>query len=61
MPNPPKSVTYLKKLVSAARAIVTYQVGLPVGCLRIRGILRWLQPHIELSYPVFDEYLKSLS
>ena len=61
MPNPPKSVSYLKKLVSAARAIVTYQVGLPVGCRRVRGALFSLRPHIELSYPVFDEYLKSLS
>jgi hypothetical protein len=60
MANPPKSVSFLKKLVSAARAIVTYQVGLPVGCLRIRGILLWLRPHVELSYPVFDEYLNTV-
>jgi hypothetical protein len=58
MPNPPKSVTYLEKLVSAARAIVTYQVGLTVGSTRIRKILFFLRPHIELSYPIFDEYLK---
>jgi len=61
MPNPPKSVTYLKKLVSAARAIVTYQVALPVGSIRIQRILFSLQPHLELSYPVFDEYLKALT
>ncbi len=61
MPNPPQSVTHLKKLVSAARAIVTYQVGLPVGSIRIGRILSSLQPLIELSYPVFDEYLKALT
>jgi hypothetical protein len=61
MANPPKSVSYLKKLVSAARAIVTYQVGLPVGCIRIRRALFWLRPHKVLSYPVFDKYLQALS
>jgi hypothetical protein len=61
MANPPKSVSYLKQLVSASRAIITYQVGLPVGCVRIRKILYWLQPHKELSYPVFDKYLNSLN
>jgi hypothetical protein len=60
MANPPKSVSYSKMLVSTARAIVTYQVGLPFGCIRIRRILCDLRPYKELSYPVFDEYLKSL-
>jgi|SRR5271155_2332587 len=60
MPNPPKSVALLKKLVSAARSIVTYQMGLPVGCIRVRNILVRLRPHIELSYPVFDGYLESV-
>jgi hypothetical protein len=60
MANPPKSVSYLKKLVSAARAIVTYQVGLPVGCIRVSRVLTRLRPYKELSYPVFDEYLQAL-
>jgi hypothetical protein len=60
MANPPKSVSYLKKLVSAARAIVTYQVGLPVGCVRVSRVLSWLRPYKELPYPVFDEYLQEL-
>ena len=60
MANPPQSVIYLKKLTSAARAIVTYQVGLPVGCTQVRKVLFWLRPNMELSYPIFDEYLKSL-
>jgi hypothetical protein len=61
MANPPKSVSYLKQLVSAARAIITYQVGLPVGCIRVRKILHWLRPHKEVAYPVFDEYWKAVS
>jgi len=61
MANPPKSVSYLKKVVSAARAIVTYQVGLPVGCIRVQRALFWLRPHQELPFPVFDKYLQALS
>ncbi len=49
----------LRKLVSNARAILTYQVGLPHGCVRMRKILFWLKPHCALSYPVFDEYLEA--
>lgn len=49
----------LRKLVSNARAILTYQVGLPHGCVRMSKILFWLKPHCALSYPVFDEYLEA--
>jgi hypothetical protein len=60
MPNPPKSVSDLKKLTSTARAIVTYQVGLPFGCIRARRILSDLRAQ-GLAYPVFDQYLKAVS
>jgi Protein of unknown function (DUF2489) len=60
MSNPPKSVTHLKQLVSAARAIVTYQVGLPFGCVRARRLVLWLRPHKELSYPIFEDYLQAV-
>jgi hypothetical protein len=60
MSNPPKSVTYLKQLVSAARAIVTYQVGLPLGCVRAQRLVLWLRPHKELSYPIFEDYLQAV-
>ncbi|HVU27823.1 MAG TPA: hypothetical protein VHG71_08830 [Verrucomicrobiae bacterium] len=43
----------LKKLVSNARAIVTYQIGIPFGCRRMNGILFRLK---SLNYPVFEEY-----
>ena len=60
MPNPLKSVSCLKRLVSAARAIVTYQVGLPFGCIRVRRILLELPPFKEVSYRVFEDYLKAV-
>ena len=57
MTNPSKRDTAAKKVVSAARSILTYQIGLPVGCQRMRRALTWLEPH-ETNLPtVFDEYL----
>ena len=49
----------LKKLVSNARAIITYQVGIPFGCRRMNGILFALKPSVELDYPVFEKYRKA--
>ena len=61
MPQHPQTVAHLKKkLVSTARAIITYQVGLSVGCIRVDRTLSWLRQDIPLSYPVFDEYLRSV-
>jgi hypothetical protein len=57
MTNPSKRDVAAKKVVLAARAIVTYQIGLPVGCQRISRALVWLKPH-EISLPtIFDDYL----
>ncbi len=56
MANPNKRTAYLQKLVSAARSVVTNQVGLPRGCTRIRAILFWLRPFEPLELPVFEEY-----
>ena len=53
----------LQKLVSASRAILTYQVGLPHGCKRIDGILstlRDLEKSEPVAYPVFGEYLGAI-
>jgi Protein of unknown function (DUF2489) len=54
--NPDKRTSYLKKLVSASRAVVTCQVGLPFGCRRVAGLLFALRPFEQLDYPVFAEY-----
>jgi hypothetical protein len=46
-----------KKVVSAARAILTYQIGLPVGCQRVSRALIWLKPY-EANLPtIFNDYL----
>ena len=50
--------SYLQKLVANARAIISYQVGLPVGCVKMSRLLTWLENGGEkLDFPVFSEYL----
>jgi len=34
---------YFRKLVANARAIISYQVGLPVGCIKMEKIFTWLK------------------
>jgi hypothetical protein len=46
----------IAKVVSTARSIVTYQVGLPVGCTRMSRALTWLRPFENVDHPVFDGY-----
>jgi hypothetical protein len=60
MANPSKRDSAAKKVVAVARSIVTYQIGLPAGCVRMQRTLSWLAPY-ELGLPgVFDEYLKEV-
>lgn len=47
----------IKKLVSAARALVTYQVGLPHAIARISKILVWLGWTEREEYQLFRAYL----
>ena len=54
--NEERHRSLLKRLVANARAIISYQVGLPVGCQKMRTILYWLEPFERLGYPVFDRY-----
>lgn len=60
MGNPSKRDSAARKVVAAARSIVTYQIGLPQGCLRVNRALRWLAPY-ETSLPtIFEDYLKEV-
>lgn len=56
MANPDKRTSYLKKLVSVARSIVTYQVGIPLGCTRAASLVMSLEPFEKLDIPVFAEF-----
>ena len=58
--NPSKRDSAARKVVAAARSIVTYQIGLPQGCVRVSRALRWLAPY-ETGLPtVFEDYLKEV-
>lgn len=60
MVNPSRRDSVARKVVSAARSIVTYQIGLPEGCRQMSRNLIWLAPY-ETDLPtVFDEYLKEV-
>jgi hypothetical protein len=50
----------LKKLVSAAKALFSLQVGLIVGSNRIIRILYWLGPEFESSHLVFSKFINSI-
>jgi hypothetical protein len=54
--NEERHRSLLNQLVANARAIISYQVGLPFGCMKMHKILNWLKPFEVLEFPVFDRY-----
>src|SRR5215211_1698582 len=59
--NEQKRNSYLRKLVANARAIISYQVGLPLGCVKMDHLLIWLEQEGEkLDFLVFREYLDNV-
>jgi hypothetical protein len=54
--NDERHRSLIKQLIANARAIISYQVGLPFGCVRMRRIIDWLKPYEVLEFPVFDRY-----
>ena len=49
------------RVVATSRAILTYQVGLPMGALRMDRALAWLNDEEAAEYPIFSEYMKSVT
>ena len=54
--NEQKHRSLIKRLVANARAIISYQVGLPLGCEKMSRILYWLKVYETLEFPVFNKY-----
>jgi hypothetical protein len=52
--NDQKHHSFKKQLVANARAIISYQVGLPLGCQKMSKILYWLKPYEALDF--FERY-----
>ncbi len=60
MTNPSKPDAAARRVVAAARSILTYQIGLPAGCQRLRRALVWLAPY-ETGLPtVLEEYMSAV-
>ena len=60
MVNPSKRDSAARKVVAVARSIVTYEIGIPAGCVRMNRTLFWLAPY-ETGLPtVFEEYLRQV-
>ena len=55
--TPAQEVARKKQLVSAAKALLSLQVGIGVGCIRINKVLFWLRLHKDNRYSVFNEFL----
>jgi hypothetical protein len=60
MANPTERDSAARKMVAVARSIVTYQIGLPVGCLRMSRTYYQLGRHDTDLPTVFAEYLKEV-
>lgn len=59
--NPSKRDSAVRKVVRAARAILSGQIGFAVGCQRLDRALYWLSPY-ETDLPaITHEYLKAVT
>src|SRR5437899_7059558 len=58
--TPERRIATTKRLVSAARAVLSTQVGIGIGCIRINKILIWLGPEVQSEFPVFAEFIDSV-
>lgn len=58
--TPDQEASRRKKLVSAARAMLSQQVGLAVGASRLVNCLTWLGAESEQKHPVFAQFLDAI-
>jgi len=58
--TPEQRESRIRSLVSAAKAVLSLQVGLAVGANRIIGALLRLGPEFEGAYPIFKEFIGSI-
>ncbi|GLQ99289.1 hypothetical protein [Dyella mobilis] len=58
--TPEQEISRRKKLVSAAKALLTLQVGLAVGASRIENILLWLGESYQREHPFFAFFIANI-
>ena len=54
--TPAQEAARKKQLVSAAKALLSLQVGIAVGCIRVDKLLFWLRLHEEKQFQVFRQF-----
>jgi hypothetical protein len=57
--TPYQEVARKKKLVSAAKALLSLQVGIAIGCVRIMKLLSWLSMWDDPRFQVFGEFIRA--
>lgn len=55
--TPEQRVANVAKLVSAARAMLSGQVGISVGAFRISKLLYWLGDEVSSEFPQFRNFV----
>lgn len=58
--TPDQEEIQAKRLVSAARTMISMQVGLSVGALRLVGMLRELGEPYETRHAIFAEFMAAI-
>jgi hypothetical protein len=58
--NDERYTALLRRVMANARAIITCEVGLPLGCTRMSRLFYWLKPRRDFEFPVFEEYLNAV-
>ncbi|WP_233840663.1 hypothetical protein [Dyella sp. 2HG41-7] len=58
--TPEQEISRRKKLVSAAKALLSLQVGLAVGAARIENILSWLGETYQREHPLFAFFIANI-
>jgi hypothetical protein len=61
MTNPPPRDRAVRKVVAAARAIVTYHAGIPVGAQRLSSALSTLADFESVDRGPIESYMKSVA
>jgi hypothetical protein len=58
--TPDQEVSRRSKLVSAAKALLSLQVGLAVGASRMRNVLFWLGEDYRREHPIFELFIANI-
>jgi len=58
--TPEQKIARQKRLVSAAKAMLTSQVGFYIGAVRVRNVLRTMGEELENQHGIFSKFLQTV-